>query len=276
MTWIDAVRRRTPRSLFPLARTLYHRLVVPVECAAVAAADRLLQRTYAGRTLPPAALRFKVRGTPSGNVFARVGRDSARQIDEALGRAGRRLADYRSILDFGCGCGGTLTWVRDLAPKASLSGTDIDDEAIAWCRAHLPWASVGTNAAQPPLPYTDASFDLVYALSVFTHLDETHERQWLGELRRIIAPGGTCLVTLHGPDTATSLTARDRQRLTDHGFVFVRTNATRGLFPEWYQNAYHEPWYVQETFAEYFDVGPYVPRGLIGHQDIVVLSRRAD
>ncbi|MCC6987893.1 MAG: class I SAM-dependent methyltransferase [Acidobacteria bacterium] len=276
MTWIDAVRRRTPRTLFPLARTLYHRLVVPVECAAATATDRLLHRTYEGRVLPPAALRFKVRGTPSGDVFARVGRDSARQIDDALGRGGRSLADDRAILDFGCGCGGTLTWVRELAPQAALSGTDIDGEAIAWCRAQLPWAAFGVNAAQPPLPYADAAFELVYALSVFTHLDEAHQRQWLAELRRVIAPGGTCLVTLHGPDTATSLSSRDRQRLTDHGFAFVRTNATRGLFPEWYQNAYHEPWYVQETFAEYFDVGTYVPRGLIGHQDIVVLSRRAD
>ncbi len=275
MTWTDAVRRRTPRSLFPLARTLYHRLVVPVECAAVTAADRLLQRTYEGRVLPPAAMRFKVRGTPNGDVFARVGREGARQIDAALGRDGRPLAAYRSILDFGCGCGGTLMWVRELAPQAVLSGTDIDDEAIAWCRAHLPWAAVGTNGALPPLPYPDATFDLVYALSVFTHLDEAHQRQWLAELRRIIAPGGTCLVTLHGPDTATSLSSRDRQQLTGHGFVFVRTNATRGLFPDWYQNAYHEPWYVQETFAEYFDVGTYVPRGLFGHQDIVVLTRRA-
>jgi len=83
-------------------------------------------------------------------------------------------------------------------------------------------------------------------------------------------------VTLHGPDTATSISPGDRQRLTDDGIVFLRTNATRSLFPEWYQNAYHEPWYVRQPFAEYFDVGTHVPRGLIGHQDIVVLTRRAD
>lgn len=274
MTWIDAVRRRTPRSLFPLARTLYHRLVAPFECAAVAAADRLRHRTYDGRVLPPAALRFKVRGTPSGDVFARVGREGARQIDEALRRGGRPLGGYQSILDFGCGCGGTLPWVRDLAPRAALSGTDIDADAIAWCRAHLTDVAVSTNGALPPLPYPDASFDLVYALSVFTHLDEAPQRQWLAELRRVVAPGGACVVTLHGPETATSLSSAERQLLTDHGFVFVRTNATRGLFPDWYQNAYHEPWYVRETFAEYFDVGTYVPRGLFGHQDIVVLTRR--
>lgn len=274
MRWIDAVRRRTPRPLFPLARTIYRRLVLPIECATVATADRLLRRTYEGRVLPPAWMRFKVRGTPSGEVFARVGRDSARQIGEALGRSGRPLADYRSILDFGCGCGGTLTWMRELAPQASLSGTDIDDEAIAWCRAHLPFAAFGTNGALPPLPYADASFDLVYALSVFTHLDEAHQRQWLEELRRIIVPGGTCLVTLHGAGTATSLSSRDRQQLTQHGFVFIRTDAMRGLFPDWYQNTYHEPWYVEQTFVEYFDIATYVPRGLNGHQDIVVLTRR--
>lgn len=274
MTWIDAVRRRTPRRLFPVARTVYRRLILPLECATAAAADRLLRRTYEGRVLPPAGMRFKVRGTPSGEVFARVGRDSARQIGEALDRSGFRLADYRAILDFGCGCGCTLPWMRELAPQASLSGTDIDDEAITWCRAHLPFATFGANGALPPLPYADASFDLVYALSVFTHLDEPHQRQWLEELRRIIAPGGTCLVTLHGPETATALSPADRQQLTQHGFVFVRSDAMRGLFPDWYQNTYHQPWYVEQTFAEYFDVATYVPRGLNRHQDIVVLTRR--
>ena len=75
---VGAIKRRTPTSLYPFARSLYHRVVAPVECWSVATADRLLGRTYEGRSLPPAALRFKVRGTPDGNAFASIGRSCAR------------------------------------------------------------------------------------------------------------------------------------------------------------------------------------------------------
>ncbi len=271
---INAVRRWTPLWLHPLARSAYFRLIVPLEIWSVSMADRLQGRTYDGRTLPPAMLRFKVRGSPSGEAFARIGRACATDIASALARFGRSLGASRSILDFGCGCGGTLLWLRELAPSASISGTDIDAEAIEWCRANLAFGRFGTNGSLPPLPYADGSFDLVYAISVFTHLDEQFQHRWLAELRRIVAPGGTCLVTLHGPDSWKEMGARDREALARSGFVFVRTDTTRGLFPDWYQTAFHTQAYVESTFTAYFDVLGFIPKGLSGHQDVAVLGRR--
>ena len=270
---VATVKRWTPPALFPIARTVYHRIVAPIECWGVEAADRLLSRTYEGRVLPPALLRFKVRGSSSGDAFAQIGRDCAKNIDTTLRSFGRDLASNTSILDFGCGCGGTVVWLRELAPNASISGTDIDESAIDWCRANLPFARFDTNAALPPLAYPDASFDFVYAISVFTHLDEEYQFRWLQELARIIKPGGTCLITLHGHGIWNEMPARDERTLTETGFVFVRTDATKGLFPDWYQTAFHLRSYVETNFSKYFDVIGFLPRGLNNHQDIVVLSR---
>ena len=272
-TLISAVKRRTPPSLYPLARTVYHRVVAPIECWSIGFVDRLLGRTYEGRVLPPALMRFKVRGSPSGDAFARIGRGCANDIAAALSRYGRGPATSESILDFGCGCGGTLVWLEDLAPTASISGTDIDAAAIKWCHANLPFAKFSTNDALPPLAYADASFDLVYAISVFTHLDEDYQLRWLQELKRIIKPGGTCLITLHGPKTWNEMPLRDQRTLADKGFVFIRTDATKGLFPDWYQTAFHLQSYVEATFSKYFDIVGFLPRGLDNHQDIVVLER---
>src|SRR5262245_16281310 len=155
---VGAIKRRTPVALYPLARKVYHTFVAPVECWTIDVADRALGRTYDGRVLPPALLRFKVRGSPSGERFSRIGRDCANDIAAALTRVGRPLSEFRRILDFGCGCGGTLVWLRDLAPDAALDGTDIDASAIEWCRANLPSAAFATNAARPPLGYADAQF----------------------------------------------------------------------------------------------------------------------
>lgn len=275
-TLVGAIKRRTPAALYPLARSVYHRVVVPVECWGVATADLLLKRTYEGRVLPPALLRFKVRGTPSGSSFASIGRTCAQDIRDTLLTAGCRLDQFRSILDFGCGCGGTLVWLKELAPTAALSGTDIDAEAIDWCRANLSFGRFSTNEAMPPLAYADGSFDLVYAVSVFTHLDEDFQFRWLQELRRVVAPGGICLITLHGPGSWNEIPEHDEATLTSRGFVFVRTEATRGLFPDWYQTAFHTRSYVEERFARFFDVIGFVPRGMANHQDVVILRRPPD
>ena len=144
---INAIKRRTPMALYPLARTIYRRYVAPIECWGVTAADRWLGRTYQGRVLPPALLRFKVRGSTSGATFAAIGQRCSEDIGAALRAFDINLARFRSILDFGCGCGGTLLWLKDLAPTASISGTDIDADAIEWCRANLPFARFGTNDA---------------------------------------------------------------------------------------------------------------------------------
>src|SRR5262249_20518261 len=152
---------------------------------------------------------------------------------------GRPLAEFRRILDFGCGCGGTLVWLRDLAPHSALDGTDIDASAIEWCRANVETTTFATNSARPPLAYRDAQFDFVYAISVFTHLDEDFQRAWLAELRRILRPDGIALVTLHGPNAWREMPAADQSTLARDGFVFVRNDASRGLFPDWYQTAFH-------------------------------------
>ena len=52
----------------------------------------------------------------------------------------------------------------------------------------------------PFLPIEDRTFDLISAMSVFTHIDET-ETSWLLELWRILKPGGIAVVTIHNEDT---------------------------------------------------------------------------
>jgi SAM-dependent methyltransferase len=272
---VGAVKRHTPQALYPLARKVYRTAIAPLECWSIDVADRLLRRTYDGRVLPPALLRFKVRGSPSGARFSSVGRRCTDDIAAAVAAVGRPLGSFGRVLDFGCGCGGTLLWLRDLAPNAMLYGTDIDASAIAWCRANLTYAAFATNAARPPLAYADGQFDLVYAISVFTHLDADYERAWLGELRRVLRPNGIALVTLHGPDSWNAMPAADQATLARDGFVFIR-NDPSGLFPAWYQTAFHSQAYVERVYREFFDVLAYRPHAMNAHQDVVLLRRRAD
>ena len=113
------------------------------------------------------------------------------------------MAEVRTVLDFGCGCGRTLQWWLRQPHPPELYGTDVDAETVAWVKANLP-VHAGTNAPTPPLAYADGLFDVVYSISVFTHLDATFQDAWLRELERVLKPGGLALFSVRSPmDSAT-------------------------------------------------------------------------
>src|SRR6187401_2942188 len=56
--------------------------------------------------------------------------------------------------------------------------------------------------------------------------------------------------------------------------LFVVSDGWKHTFPDWYQIALHTKEYVLETFGRYFDILDYLPCGMGGVQDLVVLRRR--
>lgn len=209
--------------------------------------------------LPPAELRYRVGGSPDAEEFVRIGRNCANDIESALKKVGRDLRSFKHILDFGCGCGRTLVHMKTLASDAQFAGADIDVKALDWCSANLKFASFSLSNEVPPLSFATDTFDLIYAISVFTHLDEGHQFRWLEELRRIAKPGAIVVLTVHHSKNGA-------------GFVFERSYE-EGLFPAWYQNTYHSKEYVCENFGKYFRVLDYLPRSMNAHQDVVVLEK---
>jgi SAM-dependent methyltransferase len=222
----------------------------------------------------------RVVGGPDRTWFYWTGRESLRETEQALAAVGRSLDSFESILDFGCGCGRMLLWLEDLGRRSKLHGTDIDPEAIEWARAHIPYCSFSVNDADPPLPYPDGAFDLVYNHSVFTHIDERRQDAWLAELRRVVRPGGFLVLTTHGERAVAHEEARNamepgaRDAIESQGIVFFdqRYPADYAL-PSWYQVTYHAPWYVFQHWAKWFAIRAYLPGGALDVQDQVVLER---
>jgi SAM-dependent methyltransferase len=224
--------------------------------------------------LPPEALRHRVHGAADAESFLEVGRQCAQDIVAGLARIDRRLDTFESVLDFGCGCGRVLRWLLPELASACVFGTDIDRQAAAWCAANMPGASFSLNAGLPPTGYASRSFDLIYAISVFSHLDEDFQFYWLNELRRITRPDGIVLLSLHGTYYLNSLAPEMVAEIESKGMKFVVSGGWQHIFPDWYQIAFHTREYVLEHYGRYFDVLDYIPGGMNGIQDLVVLRRR--
>lgn len=238
--------------------------------------NRLRLRTLGVNHLPPASLRYRVHGDNSLYGFLDTGRTCREDIASALEGVGRALPLCRRILDFGCGCGRTLIWFTGQQRLFDLHGTDIDAEAVAWCQRNFVFATFAVNGALPPLDYPDGAFDLVYAISVFTHIDEEQQQHWLVEFKRIIAKGGLLLLTIHGEHVWKTLPAPLIAELKQAGILFVSDARWKGIFPEWYQTTYHTMEYALAVFSRHFEILKYVPRGMGRHQDLVILRNRAE
>lgn len=221
--------------------------------------------------VPPLALIDLVSGQPDIPWFLLGGQRASTAIREALGRQDVGLKNLSNLLDFGCGCGRVLRNWSDLSGDVAVHGTDLNPRLVKWCQQHLAFARVETNGLEPPLPFPDSYFDLVYSLSVFTHLPEHLQQRWMDEVRRVLAPSGYLVFSTHGEHSAADLDRSERARFAA-GTLVVRASEDAGSNA---CGAYHPSEYVRATLASGFDVLDHVPQGALGNppQDLWVLQK---
>jgi|TARA_B100000315_G_scaffold210208_1_gene206326 SAM-dependent methyltransferase len=224
-------------------------------------------------SVPPRHLRLRVSGMEDEESFTKLGQVLSLSIEAAIQYGRLELTDGSSILDFGCGCGRVLGWFGKLYPNCKLYGSDIDAEAIAWSRANQPaLADFACNSELPPLMYDDESFDLLFSISVFTHLPEQMQHAWLAELARVTKRGGHLLLSIHSKALLVTDSEVVLKQFQDDGFYYSVGDGTDGL-PEFYQTTFHSEPYIRERWNEYFEVEAILHRGVANHQDMVLCKR---
>ena len=122
--------------------------------------------------------------------------DADRDKWEALlARLGGRPA-AGGVLDVGCGTGAFLAFMGRVRPDLRREGVELDPERAAEARARDPEATVHTGDALDVLRGLAGPFHLVTLWDVFEHV--TDPRALLGELARVLAPGGVIYIqTIH-------------------------------------------------------------------------------
>lgn len=140
----------------------------------------------------------------------------------------RRLIDYGGlepssrILDVGSGMGRlAVALIPFMSDEGSYDGLDIVESGVTWCQQHITTkrsnfsftrADVQNSEYNPKgrslaseyrFPYQDESFDLVVAISVFTHMLPEDAEHYISEFARVLRPGGRCFATyfLINPDS---------------------------------------------------------------------------
>jgi ubiquinone/menaquinone biosynthesis C-methylase UbiE len=156
-----------------------------------------------GLPIPPERLRY---GYRTKERFLQTGKED---VDSMLSICPLE-ENTKRILDFGCGTGRMIRWFNEYASGREVWGTDIVGNHLLWCQNHLnpPFHFVLTTTL-PHLPFEDRYFDMIYAGSVFTHIDDL-ATAWLLELRRVLSENGKIYITLHDENTLMMLAEQYR------------------------------------------------------------------
>jgi SAM-dependent methyltransferase len=211
-----------------------------------------------------------------------------RLIVQSLCRFGLDLTESSQVLEFGCSTGRVLRHFACQEDGLGLWGTDINGREIEWIRRNLPThLKVFQCTTLPFLPIPDNSLSLVYAFSVFTHIDE-FETAWLAELRRVLKPGGFAYLTMHSEHTWKSMPETlEREFLNSASHIQgykVTPELLRGPMPKpktvfrhtlsrlYNVNVFHDTAYIHDTWGRFFDVLEIMVRGH-GYQDCVLLRK---
>lgn len=101
----------------------------------------------------------------------------------------RHGEDAKRLLDAGCGTGGMLAELR----RWEAHGCDLSREAVDLCRGRGLEQVVVSSVHS--LPYADGFFDVVLSLDVLYH-EEVDEHLALGEMNRVLGPGGLLVTNL--------------------------------------------------------------------------------
>ena len=184
-----------------------------------------------------------------------------------------------TILDLPCGHGRVLRHLRRSFPDAWLACCDIDREAVDFCSANFDAAGFYSNE-ECDLHFFDRQFDLVWCGSLISHFSQDKTHKILGEMCKLLTPGGALIATTHGDSVG------DRIKTDKSEFTYGRSK----LLKEWQTSGYgyadcseqsscgvsviSRAW-VEKFFANHpnADLSEYIERGWDNHQDVFAVRR---
>jgi SAM-dependent methyltransferase len=234
---------------------------------------------------PPSDMMYRVSGLRDEQDFAQHGKHLFLALSQA---SPKPLALYRSILDFGVGSGRVARMFMGF--KGSYVGADVDHELVNWVSGAMSWVTPMCTIPREPLRCPDAVFELVIAVSVFTHMNELDSEFYLRELHRVTRPGATLLLTVHGERALKRAETEEiifnmisvgrtdiqaaRSRSHSPGFTFILQpdgHLTTDRYE--YGISFTDETYIKSKWSSIFRINRIAYGAIYDFQDIVVMTK---
>ncbi len=188
------------------------------------------------------------------SAYYHGGRESAKDLFDYFSKY--KSQNDLAVLDWGCGPGRIIRHLPDLFDSGCrFYGSDYNSKSINWCSENIPEVEFSRNNLTPPLNYSNNIFDIVYGISIFTHLSKEMHFAWISELKRIVKKGGIILLTTAGKAFKTILTRKELSQF-ENGNLIIRDKVKEGHRTF---SAIHPVKFMQELFSD-FEILEHIER----------------
>lgn len=161
--------------------------------------------------LPPYSIRVRSNGVSKqfgGEKFFLFGHQLAKYL-----KTYANLSSESKVLEIGCGCGRTAFALSEILNDGNYYGIDIEPISLESClknsflaskNFHFQYMDVHNNEYNPNgkssaglycFPFKNNEFDVVFLVSVFTHMLTDEVKNYITEISRMLRPGGICMIT---------------------------------------------------------------------------------
>jgi SAM-dependent methyltransferase len=211
-------------------------------------------------------------------------RDGATQFVDILERsvteAGRSWDSLEAVMEVGCGYGRIVRELVKRLPPSRIFVSDVIDGGARFTAAEFGVQKV------PPIERggdLKSKFDLIYLLSVYTHLRRDMVVSNLRGVAAALKPGGVAVITIHGQGSAETAERYEQywldktrllQALARDGYYYER-------YP-YYYDEYGLTWFTRDAFeklvsetAPELSLVAYHAMDVDAHQDIFVYRKTA-
>jgi hypothetical protein len=199
------------------------------------------------------------------------GANSAEKLRELLERHCDIGEQPFKMLEFASGYGCVSRHILQKIPTCELTACDIHAEAIQFLEQTLGIDAIPSTSQPEDLP-THNQYDVVFALSFFSHMPKVTFGRWLSKLIELIEDGGFLLFTTHGLATAPHM---PDTKFDAEGYYFVSSSEQKDLDTAEYGTSVIKPAYV---FSKIFEIEGseilyFKEAAWWGHQDLYILRK---
>ena len=184
------------------------------------------------------------------------------------------LGEFK-ILEWGCGVGRVIRHFPQLVNKeAVIVGADINSDMIKWDLKNIENVNFETIDYLPPTSFENNQFNIVFALSVFTHIENELQEKWFTEIKRIITENGIFLFSTHGKKFEINLDENEKKILTSQGSLTFNYKQKGHRMMSTYNKYENLKIIIQKHFEilEFYSGDKYPEK--IGGQDLWIVRKR--
>jgi SAM-dependent methyltransferase len=197
-------------------------------------------------------------------------KNSAAQLVDLINES-NRTAPVRTMLEFASGYGCLTRHLKGILPDVQSTACDIHAEAVRFTQEKLGEKAI-VSCVNPDDFNCQSGYDVVFALSFFSHMPRSTWGRWLAALYAAVSPGGVLIFTTHGKVSAKHFGSPP---LSADGYWFLSDSEQKDLDVANYGQTIVTEDFVRREIADKLNSKPLIFREGFwwGHQDCYVVRK---